>query len=88
MSTYEYRPNGAGTRPIYDIGSIGWELPKPKGLWDFCLNTVKGTYPVEPSLFDLAHNKKDKPSSPKDSTELGIEPAKGRIKISTLSCRT
>jgi Ca2+-binding RTX toxin-like protein len=44
MSTYEYRPNGAGTRPIYDIGSIGWELPKPKGLWDFCLNTVKGTY--------------------------------------------
>lgn len=27
--------------------------------------------PVEPSLFDLAHNKKDEPSSPKDSTEPG-----------------
>jgi hypothetical protein len=31
---------------------------------------------VQPSLFDLAHNKKDKPSSPKDSSELEIEPAK------------
>jgi len=32
------------TKQPYKIGTIGWELPKPKGLWDFCLNTVKGTY--------------------------------------------
>ena len=25
MSTYEYRPNGAGTKPIYDIGTVGIE---------------------------------------------------------------
>lgn len=25
MSTYEYRPNGNGTEPVYKIGTIGWE---------------------------------------------------------------
>ena len=45
MSTYEYRPNGPKTDPVYNIGTIGFEgFPKPKGFFDFFLNTIKGTY--------------------------------------------
>ena len=28
MSTYEYRPNGENTQPVYQIGTIGWEAPQ------------------------------------------------------------
>jgi len=52
MSTYEYRPNGENTLPVYKIGTIGWELPT-EGLAGFFADVFRVIYPVLPvsSLF-------------------------------------
>ena len=38
MSTIKYYPNGEGTDPVYDIGTVGIESLKPKGFLDFFQN--------------------------------------------------
>ena len=53
MSTTKYYPNGEGTDPVYDIGTIGWELRRDDSLAGAFADIFRATYPLLPlsSLF-------------------------------------
>jgi hypothetical protein len=56
MSTYEYRPNGAGTRPIYEIGTEGRELfPIAEGssIFGTFFNAARSLYKNVTGLADI-----------------------------------
>lgn len=77
MSTVKYYPNGEGTKPVYDIGTIGWEYKQDSVLgqaMSLALSAVRTVNPVLGPIASALYGMVDvnDRGRPKNSKILGI----------------